>query len=517
LLGKYVWKSYEEVYRIAQHLAKGMALQKIGNTLQYEGNELRIIGIYSKTREEWCITDIACWMNSITSVPLYDTLGEESISWIFDQTEMSTVFMSASSIEKIGNMVKKGLVKTLKNIVSFEEPDIKSIDLAKELGINIIPFSKLIEQGKEAKVELKPCKPEDLITICYTSGTTAKCKGVEINHQAFRDDAFSNINSGVFTKHFPGMVYISFLPLAHVFERVMHYCSIIGSFSLGYYSGDVLKIRDDIAELKPDMFVGVPRIYFRFYDVIMAGIDKTTGFKKTLVKRAIDVKTAQFKSSYTWKHWLYDTFVLSKIRNVLGGRVFLFVSSAAPLDANMIMMFQILFSVDFVQGYGQTETAGAISLSHPSDLDRASLGPPLICNQIKLQDVPEMNYKSTDMISGENIPRGEILVRGSNIFKKYFKDPAKTKETIDIDGWAHTGDIGMISKEGCIRIIDRKKNIFKLQQGEYVAPEKIENVLANCKWVSQIFVYGDSFQTYIIAIVVPKKEIVLEWAKAKGK
>jgi long-chain acyl-CoA synthetase len=206
---------------------------------------------------------------------------------------------------------------------------------------------------------------------------------------------------------------------------------------------------------------------------------------------------------------------LSKVRNVLGGRINLFVSSAAPIDPNMMIMFQILFSIDFVQAWGQTEAAGAITCSYPADVDRSSLGPPLWCMEMKLEDVPEMNYKATDIIDGQNCPRGELCVRGTNIFKRYFKEPEKTKETIDNEGWMHTGDIGIISPCGTAKIIDRKKNIFKLQQGEYIAPEKVENVLANCKFIGQVFVYGDSFQTYVVAVIVPKKENVMKWAEDK--
>jgi len=155
-------------------------------------------------------------------------------------------------------------------------------------------------------------------------------------------------------------------------------------------------------------------------------------------------------------------------------------------------------------------------MGYPADVERGSLGPPLMCFQAKLVDVPEMNYRSTDVIDNVPTPRGELCAKGTVVTKRYFKDPEKTKELFDEDGWLHTGDIVCVSPAGAIRIIDRKKNIFKMQQGEYIAPEKIENVLSNTKWVLQVFVYGDGLQNYLVAVVVPKKETLFDWAREKG-
>ena len=151
---------------------------------------------------------------------------------------------------------------------------------AKGLNIEIVLYKDILQKGKGETVELNPCKPNDLMTICYTSGTTAKCKGVEILHEAFHDDALAALTSNVFPNYHPGMTYLSFLPMAHVFERILHYVCIIAAFKLGYYAGDVMKIKDDIMELKPEIFAGVPRIFARFYEAIMNNLDKTTGFKK---------------------------------------------------------------------------------------------------------------------------------------------------------------------------------------------------------------------------------------------
>eukprot|EP00831_Metopus_contortus_P060114 TRINITY_DN5202_c0_g1_i4.p1 TRINITY_DN5202_c0_g1~~TRINITY_DN5202_c0_g1_i4.p1 ORF type:complete len:321 (+),score=54.47 TRINITY_DN5202_c0_g1_i4:208-1170(+) len=271
-----------------------------------------------------------------------------------------------------------------------------------------------------------------------------------------------------------------------------------------------------MGEYKPYAFVGVPRVFGRFYDLIMSNIQKLKGFKRALIDRVIKTKRAAHDKTGVCTHWLYDPLVLGSVRKAMGGRVEVFVSSGAPLDQTILETMKILFSAPFLQGYGQSETAGSITLSYIDDNLPGTIGPPIPCCETKVVDVPDMRYFSTDITDGELTPRGELCVRGMNITQRYFKDPEKTKETIDEDGWLHTGDIAIFNQQGLIRLIDRKKNIFKLQQGEYVAPEKIENILINSLFILQIFVYGDSFQTYIIGVVVPRKETVMEWAKEKN-
>ncbi len=515
--GEYKWKSYDEIYALATYVARGMEKLGLAAQQEYEGSTLRLVGIYSKNREEWIITDVACWMMSVTNVPLYDTLGEESICWTFEQTMLSTIFMTAIGIPKLVAIKKKGGIPTLTTAVTFDEVDPETKAKAAEVGIKIIPFAEIIQIGKaETSIPLRPCGPNTLITICYTSGTTDKAKGVEITHKNYRDSAAASLYSGIIVGWTPGYTLLSYLPLAHVFERVLVYISMLGGFQVAFFHGDIMQLKDDIVAARPDVLVGVPRIFGRFYDGIMSGINALTGFKKKLAQKALKSKTETFRKTGKMTHWFYDKFVFSKVRSSLGGKLKVFVSAAAPLDSSIMESMRVMCSAHFLQGYGQTETSGPVSISYFDDTYPASSGPPLACCLAKVVDVPEMEYKSTDVIDGVPTPRGELCIKGSHLTKGYFKDPEKTAQLYDKDGWMHTGDIALITPGGAIRIIDRKKNMFKLQHGEYVAPEKIENILVNNKWVLQIFVHGDSYQTYLIAIVVPKKEAVLEWAKEKG-
>lgn len=479
----------------------------------YKGSNIKLVGIYSRTREEWLLTDIACWMMKVANVPLYDTLGEESIGWIFEQTCLTTIFLSADGIPKIANIMKKGIIKTLENVVCYDEITPEAIKIADEVGLKIIKFEDLQKLGKEnCTMPLNFCGGDDIATICYTSGTTDKAKGAVLTHQNFRDNAHVSLLSGIFAGYKVGFVFLSYLPLAHVFERILCYICIIGSFKIAFYHGDLSVLNEDMFVAKPDVFVGVPRVFSRFYSAIMGNINSLTGFKHSLATSAINTKLERLRKNGVETHWLYDKLVFNKVKNAFGGNLKAFVSAAAPMDSNMMEEFRILLSIRFLQGYGQTESAGPLSISYYDDTFPGSSGPPMQCSIAKVVDVPEMEYFSTDLTDGQPTPRGELCIQGTHLAREYFKDPEKTALMYDSDNWYHTGDIALITPGGGIKIIDRKKNLFKLQQGEYIAPEKIENTLSTSKWILQLFVYGDSYQTYLIGILVPNKDVVMKWA-----
>lgn len=514
--GSYKWHSYTETYDTASYLARGIAKMNLPAEQEYKGSKIRLVGIYSKTREEWLLTDIACWMMSITNIPLYDTLGEESICWTFEQTLLTTIFLTSDGIPKLTAIFKKGDIKTLKNLVCFDEVSDEAKKQAEEVGLKIIKFEELVSLGKENyTMPLNFCKGNDIATICYTSGTTDKAKGAVITHKNFRDNAHVSLLSNIFENYRYGYAFLSYLPLAHVFERILCYICIIGGFKIAFYHGDLSKLNEDILVAKPDAFVGVPRVFGRLYDVLMRNINSLEGFKRTLLNTAISAKLENYRKDGSINHWLYDKLVLKKIRNAFGGNLIALVSAAAPIDSNMMEMFKILFSTCFLQGYGQTESAGPLSISYSDDTYPGSSGPPMQCSIAKVVDVPEMEYFSTDVTDGLPTPRGELCIKGTHLAREYFKDSEKTALMYDSEGWYHTGDIALITPSGGLKIIDRKKNLFKLQQGEYVAPEKIENALATCQWITQLFVYGDSYQTYLVGILVPNKENVSKWARER--
>jgi len=308
--------------------------------------------------------------------------------------------------------------------------------------------------------------------------------------------------------------HISFLPLAHMFERIAQANNYANGVAVGFSRGNPLLLVPDIQELKPTVFVGVPRLYNRLYDKINAGINTSGSVKKLLFQTAYNAKKGNLVDHGSVDHRVWDKVVFAKIRAQLGGRVRLFVTGSAPIAVPVLQFLRICFSCNVVEGYGQTEASAACSLTNRQDVNASGhVGSPLACNEIKLVDVPEMNYRSTDTVKGVPYPRGEVWVRGANVFSGYYKDPANTTEALTQDNWLRTGDIGLWTPENNLKIIDRKKNIFKLSQGEYIAPEKIENVYVGNRFIAQIFVYGDSLQSTLVAIVVPDEEELKTWAK----
>lgn len=239
--------------------------------------------------------------------------------------------------------------------------------------------------------------------------------------------------------------------------------------------------------------------------------------EKKFLNRGIQVKINNLSKNGGVKDVIYDTLVFKNFKKVLGGKVRIILTGSAPISNEVLSFFKIAFSCRVFEAYGQTETTGGFTITNSKDGSSGHVGGVFPHNEMKLLDVPEMDYTSEDTIDGVKQPRGEILCRGFNTFKGYFKAPEKTKETMDEDGWVYTGDIGQILPNGALRIIDRKKNIFKLAQGEYIAAEKLEIAFSKLEIVKQIFIYGDSLQSYLVAVIVPEKNKVLKWAEESSK
>ena len=303
----------------------------------------------------------------------------------------------------------------------------------------------------------------------------------------------SHVSSQIYTND----VVISYLPLAHIFGRIIEAASYLNGSQIGYYGGVMDNLVDDIQTLQPTIFVTVPRLLNRIYAKINQTFQEPSA-KGALARHALAVKMANLAEGKGCTHPLWDRLVFNKVRQALGGRVRFMVVGSAPTAPEVMQFLRVAFCCDIREGYGATETAATITMQLSGEYRAGHVGAPFICNEVKLVDVPEMDYHATDPN-----PRGEICVRGPNVFVGYYKDEERTREALDADGWYHTGDIGLINEQGALQVIDRKKNIFKLAQGEYIAPEKIENMYAKLPLVSQLFVHGDSLQNCLVAILVP--------------
>ena len=317
-------------------------------------------------------------------------------------------------------------------------------------------------------------------------------------------------------------VHISYLPLAHIMERLIQTAFYLLGAGVGFYQGDTLKITEDLVALRPTVFVSVPRLWNKIYDKITAGAAAKGGVAAYLFNSALEAKKYWLRTTNCITHSLWDRLVFGAVAQRVGlDRVRVMITGSAPIAPHVMEFLRVAFGAHVCEGYGQTECSAAASLTN--FYDQASLGHvggPLACCEIRLESVPDMSYLASDTTHGEaRVPcqgRGEVCYRGHNVFPGYYKDVERTREAVDAEGWLHSGDIGIFDANGNLRIVDRKKNIFKLSQGEYVAAEKIENVYLKAGLVAQSFVYGDSLHSMLVGVMVPDADAVKLWARANG-
>lgn len=462
--------------------------------------ESDLVAIYAKNRLEWILTEWASMSRSIPTVALYDTFGKENIKYVLNHSEAKAIFSSIDRVENLLPLIED--CKYVKHIICFDPLTSKKKKefnkVFKKLDIKLHDFSEILKKYEGMKSKDIVPGPKDLYTIMYTSGTTGNPKGVMITHNnvVATCAGVSSMLDGIREDD----IYLSYLPLAHILERVAFTCLFINGAKIGFYQGDVTKLVDDIQDLKPTVMTGVPRVFNRIHSRIIDTIESGGFIKRALFSRAYkSKKEALMKGKKPSGFW--EKIVFSKIKARLGGRLRIILSGGAPLPPVTQEFVQICIA-PIVQGYGLTETTAGGTVTYPDDLHFGEVGVPKLCCEVKLVDVPELEYTVKDKPN----PRGEIWIRGPNISIGYYKDEEKTKEDFDEDGYFHTGDIGELTERGTIKIIDRKKNIFKLGQGEYVAAEELENVYIKSRFVEQIWVYGDSQQNFLVAIVFPKLE-----------
>ncbi|OZJ06424.1 hypothetical protein BZG36_00465 [Bifiguratus adelaidae] len=506
-LGPYVWQTYREVDRRINNFGSG--LLNLAEKHGIQKTEQFPVGIWAINRPEWLISDYAASHYNLFTVALYDTLGPDTVEYVINHAEIELLVVSADHIPALLTLGPK--IPNLKVIVSMDKlegddqvaPGLPSrfsvlSAWAAEKGIYLTDMATVEAFGSKNRKPNNPPKPDDLACIMYTSGTTGVPKGAMITHRNFVA-ASAGVSYSVHTSQ--DDIFISYLPLAHIFGRTAEVSCIKSGCCIGYFSGDVMMLVDDMQVLKPTFMISVPRLLNRIYARLVAATIEAPGVKGALARKAVADKLFNLHHGKGNLHPVWDRIIFSKVKQALGGHVNKILSGSAPLATDVLDFLRIAFCCTVYEGYGATETCAASTVTVPEEYIAGNIGAPFPHNELKLMDVPEMNYLSTDPY-----PRGEICIRGDNIFRGYFKDEKNTKEAIDADGWCHTGDIGVIDERGSLTIIDRKKNIFKLAQGEYVAPEKIENAYSKNTLIVQLYVHGDSLQSQLVGIVVPDPE-----------
>ncbi|KAG0338158.1 Long chain acyl-CoA synthetase 7 peroxisomal, partial [Podila humilis] len=411
--GAYQWQTYSKVQERSTNFGAGLV--HLGLTVQ------STFGIFGINRAEWTMSELAGYSYNLLSVPLYDTLGTSAIEYIVNQTEMTVIIATADKAATVLNL--KATLPTVKHVVVMGAVDDALVAQGKEVDVNVVAWTEVERNGLAQPVPVSPPKPDDLATICYTSGTTGTPKGALLSHKNLIAGLSSMkmlASHGKFFIPTPADTHISYLPLAHVFERLCQSIMIAGGARIGYYQ-----------VLQPTMFVSVPRLFNRIYDKVLAGVKAKGGIAAFLFNRAFAAKKANFRKG-TVEHALWDKLVFGAIRARLGGKVKHIVSGSAPISPDVMDFLRICFSADVYEGYGQTEQAAGLSISYRGDLTSGQVGPPQLCVEVKLRDIPSMNYTSQD----KPFPRGEIMLRGHSVFKGYYKAQKQTDETLDADGWA---------------------------------------------------------------------------------
>lgn len=284
----------------------------------------------------------------------------------------------------------------------------------------------------------------------------------------------------------------------------MHLVTYYQGGRMGFFSGDIKNLPKDLRLLQPSCMPVVPRLLNRIYHKVVQDVNKSK-WKSHFMATGLRYKQKEVNAGILRQNGFWDRLVFKKVREVTGGKVILMITGSAPVSPTILNFFRCALGCAVMEGYGQTESSGVISVTIPGDPTTDHIGPPIPCCTVKLVDVPEMDYH----VSLHGV--GEICVKGTNVFSGYFRDEEKTREALDPDGWLHTGDIGTWTAHGALKIIDRKKHIFKLSQGEYIAPEKIENVYCQSGYVSQCFVEGSSARDYLLAVVVPDVDSLNAW------
>lgn len=489
--GKFTEINYEEARESIEDLALGLA--SLGVKREQK------VAIISENRPEWYYSDMAILCLGGIDVPIYPISTSDSIEYIINNSESVGIIVSTQF--QLNKVLKiKSKCRHLKFIINMNNDDPGDEEIVYTFA-NVKERGKIYKQehNKHFQTQIELAKEDDLCTIIYTSGTTGEPKGVMLSHK----NILSNVKSACEILYIDDKdVFLSFLPLSHIFERMAGYYLATGCGSTIVFAEGIEKIAANMGEVKPTVMTGVPRLFERMYNKIKRNVENSPENKQKIFNWAINIGQdyAELKRSgeqvpivLKAKHKLAEKLVFSKLRSVTGGNLRFFISGGAALARELGVFFEAV-GILVLEGYGLTESSPVIAVNRENDYKFGSVGKPIPGVEVKIAK------------------DGEILAYGPNIMKGYFKKRRETNDVIK-DGWLHTGDIGVFDAEGFLIITDRKKSLFKTSGGKYVAPTPIENLFLGSKFIDQFVIIGDK-RMFISALIVPDFEALREYADA---
>ena len=513
---KYTYFSSNDVYNMCLNFAKNLHEKKseLIHKDTYNGVDFELIGIFAKNCTEWVVSDLGCQMDTITTATLYATLGPNAFKFICEQTQIKTIMVSPDLVKTLCELKQKFNLVNLTYAILFDlttncDSD-KELQELQKAGFTPFSFAKdFIKENTEVKEEeLKISNPDTIMTICYTSGTTGNPKGVMLSQRNLISVLETVIDGGsIPVDEYAG--HISFLPLAHIFERM-----VISGFmgigaKVGFISGSVrTTLMEDIQYFGPTLLFTVPKVLQTIRNKVFERFNKLPTWKRKLAYTAYYTKLANYKKYGIVTHAFYDRVVFNQVRKMFGNRIRTVLCASAPLRKELADDFKVFLSVPVVEGLGMTELSGSPFCTNYNDYTNFTAGGVNWGARMLLRSVPDLGYTVDDVIEGIKCPAGEMCLKGPVVFHGYYKNDDENKKCFDEEGYFHTGDVGRIYPNygNGLRIVDRVKEIFKLSQGEYIIPAKLESVYSNSIYVHQIMIYGNPTKNNIIAIVIPDKK-----------
>lgn len=487
------WRNFStaEVIDTVDKLSAGlMRLGVSGHDMNIENQDK--IALISKNRPEWLMLDMACQQIGAAVCPIYPTTNVNELEFIFNDAAIKHVFISGQEILDKVNIIKPKVI-SLQNTYSFD-------DMPGAIFWRTLLEDVTTEDLQKMEAIKATIKAEHCATIIYTSGTTGTPKGVMLSHRNIVTNVINSKNSFPFLDDVNGRA-LSFLPLNHIFERMVSFIYISSGSSI-YYAESLDTIAENLKEVKPTLFSTVPRLLEKTYEKIMAKGAELTGIKKKLFYWSVSLANEydNIKSKGLWYNLqlaIANKLVFSKWREALGGNIDLIVTGGAACQIRLIRIFTAA-GIPIYEGYGPTENSPVISVNcrKKGGTKFGTVGLPIQGQEVKLE------------------ADGEICVKGPSVMMGYYKRPDLTAETV-IDGWLHTGDIGVFEDGIFLKITDRKKELFKTSGGKYVAPQPIENKMKESPFVEQMMVVGAE-QKFVGALIVPSVINLKEWMLHKG-